>query len=50
MTPVLAMALEDAGIAHATYSLRMQATYDIAQERLRRAREGVSWVAASISL
>ena len=39
MTPSLAIALEDAGISNASFWMRMQSTYDLAQERLRRERE-----------
>lgn len=40
MTPSLASALEDAGIGLAALWVRMQGSYDRAQERLRREREG----------
>lgn len=39
VTPSIALALEDAGISNAAFWMRMQATYDLAQERLRQERE-----------
>ena len=39
VTPRIALALEDAGISNAAFWMRMQATYDLAQERLRQERE-----------
>ena len=38
----VAIALEDAGISNAAYWLRMQSIYDLAQERLRRERDGAT--------
>ena len=38
----LAISRENAGVADAAYWLRMQSTHDLAQERLRREREGVT--------
>ena len=42
MTASLAIDLEEAGIGNAALWMRIQGTYALAQERLRRAREGAS--------
>ena len=42
LTASVANALEDAGISNAAYWLRMQSIYDLAQERLRRERDGAA--------
>ena len=39
MTPSLGLALEAAGISNASFWMRLQGSYDLAQERLRRERE-----------
>lgn len=39
LTPKLALALEVAGISNADFWMRMQGSYDLAQERLRIERE-----------
>lgn len=39
VTPSITLALEDAGISNAEFWMRMQAAYDLAQERLRQERE-----------
>ena len=39
MTPILGLALEAAGISNASFWMRLQGSYDLAQERLRRERE-----------
>ena len=41
MTPSLAIALEEAGISNASLWMRMRGSDRLAQERLRREREGV---------
>ena len=46
MTPSLAIALEDAGISNASFWMRMWSSYELAQERLRREREGAIPAAA----
>ena len=38
MTPRLALALEAGGLSNAAFWMRVQAAYDLAQERLRRER------------
>lgn len=38
MTPCLALALEAGGLSNADFWMRVQAAYDLAQERLRRER------------
>ena len=39
MTPSLALALEAADISNASFWMRLQGSYDLAQERIRRERE-----------
>lgn len=40
VTPSLALALEEAGISSASFWVRLQGSYDLAQERFRRERTG----------
>lgn len=40
LTPSLALALEEAGISNASFWMRLQGSYDLAQERLRRELTG----------
>ena len=47
MTPSLAIALEDAGLSHAEFWMRLWAYYQLAQERLRREREAEAESAAA---
>lgn len=52
LTPSLALALEAAGISNASFWMRLQGSYDLAQERLRRERtgEGYSGLPAATEL
>lgn len=40
VSPKMALALERVGISNADFWVRRQATYELAQERLRQEREG----------
>lgn len=41
LTPQVALALEASGISNADFWMRVQAAYDLAQERLRREGAGI---------
>ena len=50
MTPSLAIALEDTGLSHAEFWMRLWAYYQLAQERLRREREAEAEAEAGVAI